>query len=713
MAMKVPFASIRCCALLACLLAGCSSNHTSGGGTQAVAPSITTEPANQSVPAGQTATFSIVATGSSPLSYQWQKNGTNVSGATSSSYTTPSTTQSDNGATFRAVVTNAAGNATSNNATLTVSAATTAPSITTQPANQAVTVGEMATFSVVAAGTAPLAYQWQKNDTNISGATSASYTTPATASSDNGSTFRVMVTNSAGSATSNNATLTVNAVQSAGTNVTTYKNDLARTGLNSTETILTTANVKSTTFGLLRKLSVTGKVDAQPLYLSQLLISGVAHNVVFVATEHDVVYAFDSDSGATLWSVSVANGEAPSDDRGCNQVTPEIGVTATPVIDRQAGTHGAIYIVAMTKDSQNNYHQRLHALDVTTGAELFSGPKEITATFPNASGQTTFEPGQYKERPGLLLFNGVVYLSFSSHCDFSPYTGWIMGYSEKSLAQTAVLNIGPNGGGPSIWMSGGAPAVDSSGNIYVLAANGAFETTLDANGFPNQGDYGNSFVKISTANNTLAVTDYFAMSNEVSESNGDTDLGSGGAMVLPDLSDSTSTVRHLAIGAGKDGNLYVVNRDNMGKFNASSNKIWQEIDGALPGGIFSTPSYFNNTVYYGAVGNPLRAFPISAAKLALSPSSQTGITLTYPGTAPAISANGTSNGIVWAHENTSPAVLHAYDAANLTNELYNSNQAAGGRDQCGPGNKFITPTIADGKVFLGTQNSVCVYGLLP
>jgi len=588
-----------------------------------------------------------------------------------------------------------------------------APSITTQPADQAVTVGQTANFSVAASGTAPLTYQWQKNNSNISGATSSSYATPATTQSDNASTFRVVVTNSAGSATSRNATLTVNPVQSAGVDVTTYKNDLARTGLNPNETILTTSNVKSTTFGLLRKLSVTGKVDAQPLYLSQLSISGAAHNVVFVATEHDMVYAFDSDSGATLWSVSVANGESPSDARNCGQVIPEIGVTDTPVVDRHAGTHGAIYLGAMTKDSQGNYHHRLHALDVTTGAELFGGPKEITATFPNLAGQTTFDPGQYKERPGLLLLNGILYLMFSSHCDAGAYTAWVLGYNQSTLAQTAVLNLGPNGGGPSIWMSGGAPAVDSSGYIYLLNANGAFETTLDANGFPNHGDYGNSFVKISTANNTLKVADYFAMSNEVSESNADADLGSGGAMVLPDLTDSSNTVCHLAVGAGKDGNIYVVTRDNMGKFNPSGNNIWQELSGALPGGIWSTPAYFNNTVYYGAVSGPLRAFPISAAKLALTPSSQTGITFTYPGTAPAVSSNGTSNGIVWAHENTSPAVLHAYDATNLTNELYNSNQASGGRDQCGPGNKFITPTIADGKVFLATQNSVCVYGLLP
>jgi len=591
----------------------------------------------------------------------------------------------------------------------------TAPSITAQPVDQTVNVGQTATFSVAASGTAPLSYQWQRNNTNISGATSSSYTTPTTTQTDNSSTFRVVVANSAGNATSNNATLTVNPVQSAGgTDVTTYKNDLARTGLNFTETVLTPSNVKSSTFGLLHKLPVTGKVDAQPLYLSQLSISGTAHNVIFVATEHDMVYAFDSDSGATLWFVSVANGEAPSDDRGCSQVTPEIGVTATPVIDRHAGPHGVIYIVAMTKDSQNKYHQRLHALDVTTGAELFSGPKEITATFPNTSGQTSFDPGQYKERPGLLLLNGIVYLSFSSHCDHGPYTAWLLGYDQATLAQTAVLNVAPNGGGPSIWMSGGAPAVDSDGYIYVLTANGDFETTLDANGFPTHGDYGNSFVKISTANNSLKVADYFAMSNEVSESNGDVDLGSGGAMVLPDtLKDSTNMARHLVVGAGKDANIYVVDRDNMGKFSPSSNNIWQELSNALPGGIWSTPALFNNTVYYGAVSGPLRAFSVSNAKLSVTPSSQTGITFTYPGTAPAVSANGTSNGIVWANENTNPAVLHAYDASNLTNELYNSNQATSGRDHCGAGNKFITPTIADGKVFLATQDSVCVYGLLP
>jgi hypothetical protein len=261
-------------------------------------------------------------------------------------------------------------------------------------------------------------------------------------------------------------------------------------------------------------------------------------------------------------------------------------------------------------------------------------------------------------------------------------------------------------------MSGGGPAADGAGNIYLLTANGAFETP-DASGFPSLQDYGNSFLKISTAGGSLSIADYFTMFNEVAESSADQDLGSGGAMLLPDLTDSTNTVRHLAIGAGKDGNIYVVNRDSMGKFNAAGNsQIWQQLSGAVPSGIWSTPAYFNGTVYYGDSGGTLKAFSISNAKFASQPQSQSASQFAYPGTAPSVSANGTSNAIVWAHENSNPAVLHAYDAANLAHELYNSNQAAGGRDQFGAGNKFITPTVADGRVFVGTTAGVAVFGLL-
>ncbi len=503
----------------------------------------------------------------------------------------------------------------------------------------------------------------------------------------------------------------------AGTDVVTYKNDVARTGQNLTETALTLANVKSTTFGKLRFLTTDGLVDAQPLYLSALMVAGSAHNVVFVATENDTAYAFDSDTGTVLWQKSLLpSGETPSDDRGCGQVTPTIGVTATPVIDRSAGAHGVIYLVAMSIDASQNYHQRLHALDVTTGAEQFNGPMEIAAIYPaSGGGSNTFDAGSYEERAGLLLLNGVIYTTWTSHCDNAPYTGWMIAYNSSTLAQTGVLNVAANsaGGGPSIWMAGGGPAADSAGDIYLLTANGVFDTTLDASGFPSQGDYGNSFVKIANSGGKLTVADYFAMYNEVDESNGDTDLGSGGILLLPDMTDSGGTTRHLAVGAGKDGNLYVVNRDSMGKFNPNNNnQIWQELSGALPGGIWSTPAYFNGTVYYGPVGGPLLAFKITSALLGAAPSSQTTTSFGYPGTAAAVSANGTASGIVWAHENVSPAVLHAYDASNLATELYNSKQAAGGRDTFGSGNKFITPTIADGRVFVGTTNGVAVFGLL-
>ena len=588
----------------------------------------------------------------------------------------------------------------------------TAPSLSAQPSSQTVTVGQKATFSVSVTGTAPFTYQWQKNNANIPGATSANYTTPPTVSGDSGATFRVIVTNIVTTVLSNLATLTVNpVVTSAGTDVTTYHNDIARTGQNLTETKLTQANVNSTTFGLLRNLMVDGKVDAEPLYLSQLTVAGSPYNVVFVATEHDSVYAFDSDTGGQLWKVSLlGSGETPSDDRGCGQVSPEIGITSTPVIDRSAGPHGTLYTVAMSKNG-STYFQRLHALDVTTGAELPGGPVTIQATYPgtgpnSSGGQVVLDPKQYKDRAALLLLNGVIYTSWASHCDIIPYNGWIMGYNQTTLAQTSVLNLTPNGTEGSIWQSGGGLAADPQGNIYALIANGTFDTTLDANGFPTQHDYGNGFVKVSTSGGNFQVVDYFNMSNTVSESGGDVDLGSGGAMVLPDLSYGTGSTLPLAVGAGKDGNIYVVDRNSMGKYNPNSNNVYQELAGALPNGVWGVPAYFNSTVYYCDQGGTLKSFSISNGKLSTTPV-QTGASFTYPGALPSVSANGSSNGIVWAIENTSPAVLHAYAANDLTHELYNSTS-----NNFGNGNKFITPMIADGKVFAATTNSVAVFGLL-
>lgn len=682
---------------------GCGSY----GGSKAVAPSISAQPASASVAAGQMATFSVVATGTSPLNYQWQKNGANISGANSANYATPPAQSNDNGSTFDVAISNSAGTVTSSTATLTVTA--DAPAITTQPASITVTVGATAAFSVTATGASPLKYQWQKGAADISGANSASYTTPATQASDSGSTFDVEVSNSSGTVTSNMATLTV---EPGSVNVLTYHNDVARTGQNLNETILTPSNVHSTTFGKLGFLSVQGLVDAEPLYASNLTIGGAKHNVVFVVTEHDMAYAFDADTFAQLWTVSLlGSNETTSDARNCGQVTPEIGITSTPVIDPTAGPHGTMWVVAMSKDNSSNYFQRLHALDITTGADI-EPPQTIQATFPNASGHTTFDPKQYKERAALLLLNGNVYLSWSSHCDVQPYTGWVMGYNQSTLQQVSVFDFTPNGSDGSVWMAGDGPAADGAGNIYFLAANGTFDTALNSNGFPVNGDFGNAFLKLSTNGNKLAVADYFSMNNTANESAFDVDLGSGGELLLPDMADTSGVVRHLAVGAGKDSNIYLVNRDSMGKFNPNNDSaIYQELDGALPGGAWSMPAYFNSTLYYGSVGQPLKAFGFTNAKLGTSSTSQSAASFAYPGVTPSISANGTSNGIVWAVENGSTAVLHAYDARDLSNELYNSNQA-GSRDQFG-GNKFITPMIANGKVYVGTPTGVIVFGPLP
>ena len=602
-----------------------------------------------------------------------------------------------------------------------------APAITVPPSNQAVSVGQSATFSVTATGTQPISYQWRKDNVNVAGATASSYTTPATTGSDNGSIFDVVVSNSVSSVTSTSVTLTVNTSaasgnpspsSSSGINVLTYHNDNGRTGQNLSETILTPGKVNSTNFGKVGFLPVAGLVDAEPLYVSQLAISGAAHNVVFAATEQDMVYAFDADTLAQLWQQSVLGAqETPSDDHACTQITPNIGITSTPVIDLSAGPHGTIFLVAMSRDSSGNYHQRLHALDLSTGAEQSGSPKEIAATFPgsganSSNGQVVFDPGQYAERAGLLLLNGVIYLAWTSHCDINPYTGWIMGYSESSLAQMSVLNLTPNGSEGSIWMSGGGLAADTFGNIYFLDANGTFDATLNSSGMPGSGDYGNSFIKLSTSGSTLSVADYFAMHNTVAESDSDGDLGSGGALILPDLTNNAGKTVHLAVGAGKDANLYVVNRDAMGKFNPTTDAaIYQEITNVLGQSVFASPAYFNNTLYYGAVGQNLIAMQISNAQLVAPPSSRTSAAFAYPGVTPSVSANGNSQGILWAIENRGgAATLHAYDATNLSNELYNSDQA-GTRDQFAD-NKFITPMIANGKVFVGTPTGVAVFGLL-
>src|SRR6266567_864096 len=501
-------------------------------------------------------------------------------------------------------------------------------------------------------------------------------------------------------------------------NVLTWHNDLARTGQNLRETQLTPTNVNFYNFGKLFQINVDGKVDAQPLIVSNVSIPNRGtHNVVIIATEHDTVYCCDADFGTILWRRSMLrSGETPSDSRGCDQVAPEIGITATPVIDLLTGPHGTIYVVAMSKNA-TSYFQRIHALDLATGAEQFGGPVKIRATYPgtgdnnNGQGQVVFDPSQYKERSGLVLSSGIVYTFWASHCDQRPYTGWIIGYDKNTLARMRVLNLTPNGNDGAIWGSGAAPAVDGTGKIYLLNGNGTFETSLDPNGFPSMGDFGNCIVKLSNVNQQLRVTDYWTMGNTIAESKADQDLGSGGAVLLPPMVDLNGVTRHLLAGAGKDTHIYIADRDDLGKFVPSSNAtLYQDVRGALLGPVFSVAAYFNGHLYYGAVGDRLRSFAFANARLATPPTSQSSVTFGYPGTTPSISANGTADAIVWAARNGTPAVLYAFNASNLARKLYSSNDA-GTRDNFGTGNKFIVPTVANGKVYVGSMNCVGVFGL--
>jgi hypothetical protein len=507
--------------------------------------------------------------------------------------------------------------------------------------------------------------------------------------------------------------------------VVTYHYDNARDGLNAQETILTPATVNALTFGKTGFYATDGKVDAAPLFAAQVSTGpGTTTNVVYVATEHDSVYAFNTANGQQLWKTSVLGANEHTATNGCPQISPEVGITSTPVIDRTAGPNGTIFVIGMSQESGGAYHQRLHALDLATGAEQSGSPSEITASYPgtgdnSSNGNVVFDPAQYAERVGLLLLNGTIYTGWTSHCDYRPYTGWVMGFSESTLQQTQVLNLTPNGSEGAIWMSGNGLAADNAGNIYLLDANGSFQDTFNAFGFPSDGDYGNGIVKLSTSN-ILSVSDFFEVYNSGSESNSDVDIGSGGTMLLPDQVDASGNTRHLLVGAGKDTNIYVADRDNLGKFNLATqdnHNVYQEVPGALAQGAWSSPAYFNQTVYYAGQGDVLKAFPINNALLATTPSSKSTTTFAYPGSTPSISANGTSNGIVWALEDNqgSAAVLHAYDAANLSNELYNSNQAlpGGGSSSFGNGNKFITPVVVNGNVYVGTPSGVAVFGLLP
>ncbi len=484
--------------------------------------------------------------------------------------------------------------------------------------------------------------------------------------------------------------------------VATYHNDLARTGQNLNETVLTPASVGSGQFGPLFSYAVDGQVYAQPLYLPGVVIPGKGiHNVIFVATEHDSVYAFDADNflAAPLWHVSFLNPArgvtaASASDLGCGSIAPEVGITGTPVIDQASGT---LYVVAMTEEaSSDGYAQRLHALDVATGAEKPGSPVKIQASVPGqGDGATTvqFKPWLYKERAGLLLLNGMVYTAWSSHCDAGNYHGWIIGYDAATLRQAAVFTDTPDWEAGSFWQGGAAPAADSSGNIYVVSANGTFDANAGGS------DLGESVLKLSTSKGLVA-TDYFTPYDADVLSEQDKDLGSSGALLLPDGVGSAAHP-HLLVSGSKSGTVYLLDRDHLGHFQPGGNhQIVQSLDGAV-GPLFGIPVYFNNTVYFSAAHDQVKAFAVQNGVLSDVPTSASSATFAVLGSVPSISANGSQDGILWTVDPA--AQLHAYEAGDLSHQLY--------RGSVDSSVKFSTPTIANGKVYVGTLSSLDVFGL--
>jgi hypothetical protein len=487
----------------------------------------------------------------------------------------------------------------------------------------------------------------------------------------------------------------------------THHNDNARTGQNLNETVLTPANVSASSFGKLFSYQLDGIAHASPLYVAGVNIPGLGlRNVVYVATEHDSVYAFDADgrSAAPLWKVSFTNPAAgitvvpPGDTGECCDISPEIGITGTPVIDPATGT---LYVVVKTKEisgGTTRYVQRLHALDVATGAEKLGGPVVI-------QGGALFDPLKENQRPALLLNNGVVYIAFASHGDYLPYHGFVLGYNATTLQQAMAFCASPNDKA-GIWMGNAGPAADSAGNIYFPTANGHFN--------PSTGDYGSTLIKLSPSG---VVLDYFTPSNQSTLDSQNLDLASAGTILLPD---QPGAHPHLALVAGKNANIHLVDRDNMGKYNGSTDTSVQSLWNIFPYGTpepgnYSAPVYFNGTVYYGPVADAVKAFRLNNGLLPTVPTSQSQAVFAYPGATLSVSVNGTANAILWAVERTSvstPGVLHAYDPSNLANEYYNSNQA-GTRDTLDVASKFSVPVVANGKVFIGAASMLVVYGLLP
>lgn len=587
------------------------------------------------------------------------------------------------------------------------------------------------------------------------------YTPPAT-----GGTHTITATSVAETSASGSASVAVTDLPG----VFTYHNDLSRDGANTQEYALSSSTVTTATFGKLFSCSVDGAVYTQPLWVPGLSTGGGTHNVIFVATQHDTIFAFDADASpcVTYWQQNLLDtlhggtpGENPvvwNDVGYCNgDVYPEIGVTGTPVIDPSTST---IYLISASEvgtaggDCSANpgmFYHRLHALDITTGNEKFNAPMTIAVSVAgtgdgSSGGIVSFSSQFQHNRPGLALSNGIVYVAFASHEDATPFHGWLLGYSASNVQQqTNVFNTTPNGVGGAdggIWAGGGAPAIDSAangGDVYVATGNGVFDA---GSGMSLENDYGDSVLRIApVTGNTVTsnglnmnLNGWFTPDDESTLQAYDADLGSGAPVLLPD---QTAGPTHLLVQIGKEGVLYLIDRDSMGQFQPNTNQVVQYFSAA--NGFWGTPAFWQNSLYFAGAfpgtTDHLKQFPLNPVTgLFCSPqpctpsaASESTQLFTFPDVSPSVSSQGSSNGIVWGIDASQfgpcfqlpvpsacdgPAILHAYDATNLATELWNSTMAANNRDQAGDAVKFVPPTIANGKVYLSTRTEIDVYGLL-
>jgi hypothetical protein len=703
------------------ILAGCG-----GGSQQATTPvsvTVSTLP-NGNIGAPYTATLSASG-GNAP--YTWAISGNLPAGLSLSASAgtiggTP--TSAANSLSLTVTATDSSSPAESGSATLHL---TVYASVAVSPQNGAVVTGQG--LKVASTTNDPTGVNWSASGTSCSGSGCGTFSSTSTLNgvattwtAPTAAGVYTLKAVSAGDGTTS-ASTTVGVTDLAGIGTVHY--DLARDGANTQEYALTPSLVTSGSFGKLFSCTVDGAIYAEPLWEPQLSIGGAAHNVVFVATQHDSLYAFDADTNSSpctpLWQVTLIDtahggqaGETPVPSYGPNalvgggsgDIAPEVGVTGTPVIDPSTET---LYVVSKSVDSTGtNFYQRLHAIDILNGSEKFAGPATIAGTFPGSGDgttTTTFVPRQQNQRPGLALSNGIVYIAWSSHEDTPPYYGWVMGYDAATLKQKYVLNISPNVQWGGIWMDGDAPPVDANGNLYYLTGNAGFDGNSPS---PPNNDFGDSVVKLDEM---LTLSQSFTPSDQQMDDLDDADLGAGGATLI-DLPANGTLPTHLIAGGGKDGYLYVLNRDNLGGFGDAN--AWQRMNWGAP--IYDTVAYWNSTLYMSGAWSSLQAFALNpqTAMVETSPSSVSTTYFGFPGSSPVVSSMpDNSNGIVWALENTNyctpqspgcgPTVLHAYQAGNLASELWNSSDNT--TDTAGFPVKFTLPTVANGHLYVGTRGN--------